>query len=139
MTDAFGLSDIALWAIIVGFATPLVVAVATRPNMKPAIKVLIQIVFVVIVATFTAYLNGAFTGRNIVSAILLVASASIIAYKGIWKPTGVADAIESNVLGGPTHADAQVPAVAPVADTTVPQDTTDATDDGSVVVTQDPQ
>ena len=85
MTDAFGLSDIALWNIIIGFIAPLVVALVARPALNPWAKIAIQVAFCLVVGVITAYLYGQFDGRGIVSAVLLTFAVSILAYKGFWK------------------------------------------------------
>ena len=45
MTDAFGLTDVALWSLILGFIAPLVIAFVARPQMVAWVKILIQVVF----------------------------------------------------------------------------------------------
>lgn len=125
METTFGLSDIALWMVFLGFIAPIVIAFVSRPTLKPWVKIVIQVVFCVIVGTITAYLNGQFEGRSIVSIILLVFAISVLAYKGFWKPTGISDRVEAGVLTGP---DADAAVVEP--DETNPQDV--VADDGSV-------
>ena len=137
MTDAFGLTDVALWSLILGFVAPIVVAFAARPTMKPWAKIGIQIVFSLVVGSITAYLYGQFTTRGLTSIILLVFGASILAYKGIWKPTGVADSIESGILSGEVDtavATSDSPAAddLPDADDVDPQDLVDVPDDGVI-------
>ena len=130
MTDAFGLSDIALWSIIIGFVAPLVVAFVARPALDPWAKIAIQVAFCLVVGVITAYLYGQFDGRGIVSAVLLIFAVSILAYKGFWKPTGVADSIESGILAGDVDtavATSDSPAASdlPAADDVDPQDIVD--------------
>ena len=137
MTDVFGLSDIALWSIIIGFVAPLVIAFVARPTLKPWAKIGIQVVFCLIVGTFTAYLYGQLNGREIISAILLILAVSILAYKGFWKPTGVADKIESGILAGEVDAavatsDSPAAGDLPDADDVDPQDLVDVPDDGVI-------
>lgn len=100
MNEAFLLDDVTLWAIIVAFFGPLVIAFAARPTMRPGVKILIQVAFSAVVAIVTAYLNGVFEGRSLVSILLLVLATSTLAYKGFWKPTGVADKVESTINAG---------------------------------------
>ena len=119
MTEAFGLSDIALWNIILGFVTPLVVSIATKPHMKPASKIAIQFGFAIAIGFITAYLYGGFETRTIVSSILLVLAVSALSYQSVWKPTGTAERIEASVAAG---ADSVDPEPLPEAEDVNPQD-----------------
>lgn len=100
MEEIVGLSDLALWTVLLGFFGPIVIAVAAKPAMKPLAKIGIQVGYSVIAGVGTAYFTGAFTGREIVSAVLLVFASSVISYKGLWKPTNAAETVERSINGG---------------------------------------
>ena len=119
-----GFSDIALWNIILGFLGPIIIAFVARPTMAPITKIIIQVLFSIFVGGVTVWLSDAFTGRTLVSSILLVLATSILSYKGFWKPIGVADSLEAGVNGG--NADLAVvdqsDETLPDAEDTSPQD-----------------
>ena len=119
MEQAFTLTDVQLWSIILGFLSPLIVAWAARPEMRPIFKILIQVVFSIVVAVVTAFLNGELEGRSVVSILLLVLASSTLSYRGLWRPTGVTDAIETGINGGSSDLSG---ADLPEADEVDPQD-----------------
>jgi hypothetical protein len=95
----YTLTDAGMWALIVAFASPLVLAIVQQPRWSAAVRAVVTVLFSALAGTLTAYFAGAFTGRNVVSTILLVLVATIVFYKGFWKPTGVAPGIESATSG----------------------------------------
>ena len=120
-----GFTDVALWNIILGFLGPVVIAVVARPTMAPMTKIIIQVLFSIFVGGTTVYLSEAFTGRTLVSSVLLVLATSVLSYKGFWKPIGVADSLEAGVNGGSSDAAIvadQSDESLPDAEDTVPQD-----------------
>lgn len=82
------MTDAAMWALIVGFLSPLVIAVVQRPEWKDWARALVTFVYCLIAGAVTAYLNGAMEGRSLVSTILLVFVVAIAAYRGLWKDVG---------------------------------------------------
>lgn len=119
--EPFGLTDLALYNIILGFLAPVVIALIARPAMSPIAKIIIQVMFSIVVGFFTAYFNNALAGRSVVSCILLVLASSALAYKAFWKPTGFADSIEAGVNGGDSDL-AEGEEDIPEARDTIPQD-----------------
>jgi hypothetical protein len=89
------MSDAQMWALIVGFVAPLLIAVLQRPTWPDWLRSLVTVCFCAIAGTGTVYFTGNLTGRSILSATLLVFVTSIAAYKGLWKPTSVAPRIEA--------------------------------------------
>lgn len=89
------MTDAQMWALLVGFAAPLLVAVVQRPGWSEGLRALVTAGFSVVAGTGTVWLTGSMDGRSVISSILLVLVTSIAAYKGLWKPTGVAPKIET--------------------------------------------
>lgn len=75
---------------IIGFLSPLVIAVINRPFWSNGVKVAITVGFSVIVGFLTVYLSGELSAADVTQSILVTLVASITAYNGIFKPTGIA-------------------------------------------------
>lgn len=101
------MTDLELWAVIVGFFVPVVLSVINQPTWSSRRKSTVAFIFAVFVGAITAWLQGDLNGRSVVSAILLVLVLSITTYKGFWKPTGVAGAIEVKTSHGGSSVDNQ--------------------------------
>lgn len=93
-------NDTLMWGLLVGFLLPNAVAVVNRPHFSPVAKGIITVIVCVLAGGGTAYFNGAFTGRGILSCALVVGVMALTMYRTLWRPTGIAPAIERNVLGG---------------------------------------
>lgn len=93
-------NDTLMWATLVGFLLPNAVAIVNRPRFSPAVKAVITLVVCLIAGGGTAYLNGAFTDRGIISSVLVVGIMTLVTYQTLWKPSGIAPAIERKVLAG---------------------------------------
>lgn len=88
------LTDAAMWAIIVGFLTPPVLSILQRPTWAEHWRAILTFVWCSVTGTVTAYFAGGFTGKSVVTSILLVMVTAISTYKGLWKPTGISPKIE---------------------------------------------
>ena len=75
----------AMWAVIVGFVSPLVLNFLVNATWPAWAKALAAFGFSALVGTITAVLTGAYEGLGIPSAILLTAVVSISAYEAFWK------------------------------------------------------
>lgn len=89
------LGPVALWLLAVGFFSPPVISVIQQSRWSARTQSLVAFAFYLIVATVTAWLQGIFTPTGIVVAVLVVFISAGNAYKALWKPTGVSDAIEA--------------------------------------------
>lgn len=90
------------WSLILGFATPLLVSVITKSTMDSRLKQIIAIATSVLVGVINLLVQGAvtdwsFTWNNILVLLAAVVGASSAAYTLLWKPTGVAESIESKI------------------------------------------
>ncbi len=93
-------NDTLMWATLVGFLLPNAVALVNRPQFSPTVKAIITLIVCLIAGGGTAYLNGAFTDRGVISSVLVVGIMTLLTYQTIWKPSGIAPAIERKVLAG---------------------------------------
>lgn len=89
------LGPVALWLLAVGFFSPLVIAVIQQTRWSPRRQAIVAFAFYVVVAAVTAWLQGIFTAFGIVTAFLVIFVTAATAYRNLWKPTGIAPAIES--------------------------------------------
>lgn len=89
------LTDGAMWAIIVGFLTPPVLSIIQRPTWAQHWRAILTFVWCAVTGAITAYFASAFTGKSIITSILLVLVTAIATYKGLWKPTSISPKIET--------------------------------------------
>lgn len=88
-------ADSASWGLILGILTPLLVSVVQQPTWSPRTRAMVAAVAAVVVGFLTVLANGGLdSGQTLLGVIALVLVASNTAYKTLWKPTGVAPAIE---------------------------------------------
>jgi hypothetical protein len=95
--DAVPLQD---WQYIVGFALPLLIAWLMKSRWSQATQSAVMFVTVALVGLVTMYLQGQlndFSTSTVVSKILGLLVITIASYKGLWKPLGVAPAIEEKL------------------------------------------
>lgn len=88
------MNDLQLWATLVGFFLPVVVAFVQQPKWNENARAIVTFLVCVIAAGGTAYFQGVLTGRRFVSAFLFVLVAALAIYRVFWKPTGIAPKIE---------------------------------------------
>lgn len=79
------MGDAALWAVIVGFVSPIVLNLLINATWSDKKKSLVAFGFSALVGAITAFIAGAYEGLGIPSTVLLTAVVSISAYKGFWK------------------------------------------------------
>lgn len=103
------LADTASWAMLAAVVTPLLTSVAQRPSWPKRVRVAISVAVSVVVALVTLLANGAFNEgpQTVLSIIALVVVTSAASYRNIWKPSGIALAIESatSPKPSPDHLD----------------------------------
>lgn len=88
------LSDLEMWSLLVGAFMPPLVALVNRSYWKPWLKGLVAVLSSVIAALVTVYLQGTFSGKGIVTCILIVLFTALGSYKIFWQPTNIAPKIE---------------------------------------------
>ena len=89
------LGPVALWLMAVGFFSPLVIAVIQQTRWSVRRQSIVAFCFYVVVAAVTAWLAGIFTTAGVIVAILVIFVTAGNSYKLLWKPTGVAPAIQA--------------------------------------------
>lgn len=97
------MSNLEMWALIVGFFLPNVIAFLVQTGWSQRLQSVVMFAACAVAAVVTVYLQGELTGERFVEAGLVILVTTIATYKGFWKPTGVAPAIETktNLNSGP--------------------------------------
>lgn len=78
-------TDAAMWAVIVGFLSPIALNFIVSAKWHKNTKALVALGFSAVVGTITAIIAGAYEGLGIPSTILLTAVVSITSYQNFWK------------------------------------------------------
>ncbi|UUG69985.1 membrane protein [Arthrobacter phage Bauer] len=89
------LGPAALWLMVVSFVLPPVISVIQQSRWSARVQSVVAFVVYLIVAAVWALLNGIFTAASFVVAALVVFVIAGNSYKLLWKPTGIAAAIET--------------------------------------------
>ncbi len=79
------MTDAAMWAVIVGFVSPLVLNFIINATWASWVKALVAFGFSAVIGTVTAIIAGAYEGLGIPSTILLTAVVAITSYQSFWK------------------------------------------------------
>ncbi len=95
-------NDLLMWTLLVGALTPLVIAIPNQTHWSKTAKGIVTLLICILVGGGTAYFNHAFTGRGIVSCVLIVAVMAVFTYHQFWKTTGIAPALERATTPGPS-------------------------------------
>ena len=88
------MTDLMMWSLVVGFFMPPVQAVIQQTNWSSRVRSGVNFLACLVAGAGVAFFQGDFTGRRFVGSALLVLVTTIAVYKGTWKPTGIAPAIE---------------------------------------------
>ena len=95
------LGNVGLWSLLVGFFSPPVISLIQQNRWTPRAKSIVAFAFYLAVGAVTAYFSGVFTVTGLATAILVVFVTAANSYKALWRPTGVAPAIESATSPAP--------------------------------------
>ena len=95
------MSNLQMWALVAGFFLPPIQAILQQSKWPQRLRAVVNFAACAVVGAGVAYFQGDLTGRRFVEAGLVVLVATIAAYHGTWKPTGIAPAIEKKTdVGG---------------------------------------
>ncbi len=107
-------AQIVIWAVALGGLVPLLTSVALQPTWPKPARVSASVAASAIAGAVAAVAAGGghldlSTPPSIVAAVLLSITTAQATYRGIWKPSGVTDAIEKATSPTPTTAKHAVP------------------------------
>ena len=89
------MTDYQMWILVAGFLSPPVLAVIQQTKWDKKLKSVVTFLWAVILGGIGSYLHGDVNGKTWVSTTLIILVTAIATYHGFWKPTNVADSIES--------------------------------------------
>lgn len=96
-------NDTLMWTFLVGVLLPNGIALVNQTRWSATAKGIVALIISGLAGAGTAYFNDAFTGRGIVSSILVVGVMAWTTYQTFWKPSGIAPAIERATSGSGTR------------------------------------
>lgn len=88
------MTNIVMWASIVGFFLPPVIALIQQPKWSNQIRTVVAFGACTVAGAGTAYFQGDLTGRRFVEAGLVVLVTSMATFRNFWKTIGLSPAIE---------------------------------------------
>jgi uncharacterized membrane protein YfcA len=90
------MGNLEMWAAIVGFLLPPVMAILQQTKFDTALKAILAFIACLAVSVPTVYLQGSgdFTWERWSTALLTILTTAMATYHGFWKPTNVAPTIE---------------------------------------------
>lgn len=96
-------NDLLMWTLVVGGLLPLVIAFVNQSGWSGPAKAIVTIVVCTIVGAGTAWFNGAFTGRGVISSVLIVLTMALFTHSTIWRPSGITPGIERATSSTPSR------------------------------------
>jgi peptidoglycan/LPS O-acetylase OafA/YrhL len=78
-----------------GVAMPFIIALINQRGWDPKLKGLIAFVACLGASAILAAVHGTFTLANWRDTAVLVTGASMVMYHALWKPSGIAPAVEA--------------------------------------------
>ena len=88
------MTDIAMWAGVVGFFSPLVIAFIQQPKWATWVRAVVTFLFAAGTGAATAALGGDLTGKTWLTAGLIIFTIAISTFKGLWSQIGATQKIE---------------------------------------------
>ena len=89
------MSNLQLSSAFVGLIVPLVVSFVNQTHWKSQVKGLVAILVSLVAAVVTSWAAGELHGKSLATSFLIVLGATLSTYRIFWKPTGIADSVES--------------------------------------------
>jgi VIT1/CCC1 family predicted Fe2+/Mn2+ transporter len=88
-------TNLQIASAFVGLVMPLVVSLVNQTHWKSQIKGLVAILVSLVAAFLTSWIAGDLNGKSFATSFLIVLGATLTTYRIFWKPTGIADTVES--------------------------------------------
>lgn len=93
-----GLSNLAMWSLIVGALTPPLLSVVQQPRWPGWLRTGFMLGAAVVDGVVISWLQGNLDLARFTNSALVAGVAIITAYHGIWKPSGISPAIENKTV-----------------------------------------
>lgn len=97
-------------AALVGVVLPLIIAVIQKQHWRNAIRVAVAVFVCFVAAVITSYTKGTLNLHDLATSLFIIFTLTKTTYLGVWKPSGIAPAIESATGGGEANPDYVLPA-----------------------------
>lgn len=81
---------------VVGFFLPHLVAIINQSHWNPGLKSILATFACLVAALIVCWSKGQLNFSDLSTSALIVYAFATTAYKGLWKPTGIIDAVESS-------------------------------------------
>lgn len=99
------MSNAAMWALIVGFFMPVIIAVLQQRHWPDGLRAVVTFVACIVAAVGTVLIqHGGWSWHDWVATTLLILVTAIATYHGLFKPTGVAPSVEASTSLPPKRA-----------------------------------
>lgn len=85
----------------ISIVLPVIAAVIIRPAWTDATKALVWLVLSIVAGGIGVWFDGRFNVANIAGTIGMVFVIGAVTYARLWRPTGIAPAVEENINHGP--------------------------------------
>jgi len=92
------MSEADLWAAIVAFVMPLLVAMIVKQPWQDDLKALVAFVACIVFAAGTAYFSAELNASNVIRDFLIIFVGGMTFWARFWRPLGVTGFIEKNIL-----------------------------------------
>ncbi len=89
------MSNLQLSSAFVGLIVPLVVSSVNQTHWRSQVKGVVAILVSLVAAVVTSWAAGDLHGKSLATSFLIVLGATLSTYRIFWKPTGIADSVES--------------------------------------------
>lgn len=99
------LDDTVSWGVFAGVFTPILVSIAQRKTWSGPSRTLVGVGISIVIGILTCLADGTFTHtKTLLATVAAVTLVSVTTYHGLWKPSGVAPAIEKATTPDARHA-----------------------------------
>jgi hypothetical protein len=108
-------------AVIVGFFLPILLAIPIQSHWPSLLKTLFAVGAYAGAGAVTAAASGTLTGKSFWQITLVILTLGVVGYQGVWKPSGLAPAIETHTSTLPARSQTPTSPSAPTGSSLEPQ------------------
>lgn len=99
------MSNLQMWALIVGFLLPLGISVVQQQHWPNGLRAVVGFILCLVAASGQVLIQlDSWNWRVWIQSVLLIFVTAIATYHAFWKQTGVAPAIESSTSTPPKRS-----------------------------------
>lgn len=90
---------------LVGTFLPMVIALVLQKSWATPVKAVVALLACAVAATITTGAAGQLNGQNWTESLAVIFTAAMVSFNGFWRPTGIADSLESATSFGSREAE----------------------------------